>query len=590
MTPSSRFPADSVRRTSLALALTALLVASAGCAGLLDDRSTPDTRIEFQERSDAVGLEYRTDGGGAGNGNDGAYVADVDRDGWQDVLAVGGEHPVLFGNDGGEFERARAFDSVNGTVKSALFVDHDGDGWVDLLLLRSHATPVLFENDDGSFSRTNAEFDELAYPMGATADDYDGDGDLDVLVYQSGDWTRGKPEGYFALNATIVDDNGNPNVLYENTEDGFERVTDSGLGDARRWSLAASFVDLNDDGRPDVHVANDYNTDVVYVNEGDGTFEERQLRGNTSRNGMASEIVDVNGDGAPDVFTTNIYLPLSEVEDEERAERLRLLFGKVLKSGRTKGNTLVVNDGTGEFEDAAVRFGVREGGWGWAASATDLDNDGDRDLIHATQYVARIDRDDPHYTYPMLFERDGDAFRNLDASDRGLGEHDGRGLATLDFDRDGDRDVVIAPSDGELALYENVGAAANSVAVRVVDDDGATAYGATVTVTAGDQETVVQQTIRSDFLSQESRVRHVGLGTHETVDLTVTFPDGTRRTFEDVPANQRLRISRDGLEVVGTWTADANSTTRVTGGVDGQQVAVTRSYLTDSLVGVNHAA
>ncbi|WP_440988355.1 CRTAC1 family protein [Haloarchaeobius baliensis] len=581
MTASAVLPSSARGWAVLALAVGCLLVAGTGYAVLDGSAAGPETSIQFEERADAVGLQYRTDGGGAGNGNDGVYVADVDRDGWEDVLAVGGEQPVLFRNAGGEFERQRAFTSVNGTVKGALFLDYDGDGWADLLLLRSHAAPVLWHNDGGSFERSGVVFDALAYPMGATADDYDGDGDLDLLVYQSGDWVDRKPEGYFALNQTIAEDNGNPNVLYENTRDGFERVEDSGLAAATRWSLAASFVDVNDDGLPDVHVANDYNTDVVYVNDGDGGFVENQLDGNTSRNGMASEVFDANGDGAPDVFTTNIYLPLSEVEDEERSERLRLLFGNVLQSGRTEGNTLMLNDGTGGFADVAVAYGVREGGWGWAASAADLDNDGDRDLIHATQYVARIDSDDPHYTLPMVYEREGDAFRTLDASERGFREHDGRGLVTLDYDRDGDLDVVVAPSDGELALYENTGAAANSVAVRVVDEAGATAYGATIVAEAGGRETVVQQTIRSDFLSQESRVTHVGLGGRESVDLTVTFPDGTRRTFEDVPANRRVRLSKDGLEVVGTWTPreDRGNRSEAAGPTDEGVGFVIRSYL-----------
>ncbi|WP_267643152.1 CRTAC1 family protein [Haloarchaeobius amylolyticus] len=542
------------------MALTLVLVVSAGCTGLTPSTVAPDTSIEFQDATAAAGLDYETDGGGAGNGDDGVYVADYDRDGWRDLLVVGGDSPVLFRNAEGTFTRAQNFSSLGDSVKSALFFDYDGDGWTDLLFLRSHAEPVLFHNDGGEFERTDDAFGELAFPMGATAADYDGDGDLDLLVYQSGDWATTKPEGYFSLNETLARDNGHRNLLYENTGDGFERVEGSGLSAARRWSLAASFVDLNGDGRPDVHVANDFNTDTVYVNDGDGTFTERPLRGNTSRNGMSSEVADVNGDGAQDVFTTNIYLPLDEVRDDERRERFRYLFGYVIKSQRTRGNTLMLNDGSGGLSDAAVSYGVREGGWGWASSLTDLDNDGDRDLVHATQHVVRIDREDPHYTYPMLFERDGNGFENLDASAHGLGEQDGRGLVTLDYDRDGDRDIVVAPYDGRVRLYENVGAAANSIAFRVVDDAGATVYGAEVTVSAGSQSTVVQQTVQSDFLSQESRVSHLGLAGHEQVDLTVTFPDGTTRTFEGVEANQQVRLSAGGLETVTTWNGTGAGT------------------------------
>jgi hypothetical protein len=539
----------------VAVTAVAVLLVTAGCLGVgFGDGGDPDTTIQFRDRTEAAGLTYETDGGGPGNGNDGVYVADYDRDGWQDLLAVGGERPALFDNEGGTFARVEDFPTVEGAVKSALFVDYDGDGWEDLLVLRSYDRPVLLHNDAGRFERTSHSMGNLTYPLGATAADYDGDGDLDVLVYQSGDWATGKPEGYTSLYYYLEEDNGNPNVLFENTGDGFERVPDSGLSDATRWSLAASFVDLDGDGDQDVHVANDYNTDAVYLNEGDGTFDERVLRGNTSRNGMASEVADVNGDGVPDVFTTNIYLPLDEVEDDERQQRLEYLFGYVIKSGRTKGNTLLVNDGAGNLTDSAVAYGVRQGGWGWAASLADLDNDGDRDLIHATQYVARIDYDDPHYTYPMLFERTGDRFETLDASARNLSEHDGRGLATLDYDRDGDRDVVIAPYDGTVTLYENVGADAHSVAVRAVDADGTTAYGADITISGPGGPTVVHQTVQSDFLSQESRVTHLGLGSYDRVDVTVTWPDGTERTFEDLPADRQYRLTRDGAVTVVDYT------------------------------------
>ncbi|MFC7203178.1 CRTAC1 family protein [Haloferax namakaokahaiae] len=539
-------------RRTLALVGLALLVVSAGCLSSIGG-SSAETDIQFREVTEASGLDYRTDGGGAGNGNDGVYVADYDNDGWQDVLAVGGEQPTLFRNTGGSFVRVEKFPEFGGAVKGALFVDYDGDGWEDLLVLRSHAAAVLLHNDEGVFERTETDLGNLTYPMGATAADYDRDGDTDILVYQSGDWADRKPEGYFSLYKFVDEDNGNRNVLYENTGTGFERVEGSGLSESSRWSLAASFVDLNDDGLPDVHVANDYNTDVVYLNRGDGSFEERVLRGNTSRNGMSSEVADVNRDGRQDVFTTNIYLPLDEVADKERHERLRLLFGNVIKSGRTKGNTLMLNDGSGNLTDRAVAYGVRQGGWGWAASLTDFDNDGDRDLLHTTQYVTRIDPDDPHYTYPMLFEREGEEFRNLDASARNLTEHDGRGLVTLDYDRDGDRDVVVAPYDGRVTVYENVGADANSIAFRVVTDAGSTVYGAEVVASTPGGPTTVQQTVQSDFLSQESRVTHLGLASRNRVDLTVTWPDGTERTFEDVTANQRVRITKDGVETVAAY-------------------------------------
>ncbi|WP_225334867.1 CRTAC1 family protein [Halomicrobium urmianum] len=551
-----------MRRRGLLVVAVALLAVTAGCSAPMGGASDADAggEIGFEDATASAGLNY-TDavGTGIGNGNAGVYVADVDGDGWEDVLAVGGERPVLFENRGGEFTRSDALPDLNRSFKSAAFVDYDGDGSEDLLLLPAGGEVVALHNDGGAFERDDVGLGNVTYPLGAAPADYDGDGDQDLLLYQSGDWADEKPEGYSALNGTLDEDNGHPNILYENTGDGFERVGDAGI-EGDRWSLSASFVDLTGDGRPDVHVANDYNSDVIYVNQGDGTFEQRLLRGNTARNGMSSEVVDVNRDGRPDVLVTNIHLPISrETMSPERYERVEDFLRWVIHSNRTRGNTLLINEGGGEFSDGAERWNLRSGGWGWAATATDFDNDGDRDLMHTTQNVVAIDREDPHYTYPMLWEREGGNFTTLDASERGLAQDNGRGMVTLDYDRDGDQDVISANYDGNYTLYENTvnTSETSSLQVRVVDDDGATAYGAEVRVEADDTQVRTQRP-RTDYLSQESRVIHFGLGDADAADVTVTWPDGTERTVEGVSADQRVLLAPDGVEQVGEFTEGAD--------------------------------
>jgi hypothetical protein len=237
---------------------------------------------------------------------------------------------------------------------------------------------------------------------------------------------------------------------------------------------------------------------------------------------------------------------------DQRYDRLERLFSHVIKSERTRGNTLLVNRGDGTFVDRADEYGVRRGGWGWAASLTDLDNDGDRDLVHATQTVVRIDRDDPTWTYPMVWERADGSFSRVNQTAHGMDEHDGRGLVTLDYDHDGDREVVVVTYDGPVVVYDNTGATGNSVAFEVVDDRGATVLGATVEVEFGNETETVFQTDGNDFASQEPAVQHVGLGDAESATLVVTWPDGTERTFE-VDTNRRLRLSRNGAEVTATY-------------------------------------
>jgi hypothetical protein len=548
-------------RRALLVVAVALVTVTAGCTSLAEmgtSGSDAGGEIGFEDVTAEAGLNYSDDvAGGAGNGNAGVYVADVDRDGWDDVLAVGGERPVLFENTGGEFRRSDALPEYDRQFKSASFVDYDGDGWIDLLLLPRGGGVVALHNDEGTFEPDDVGLGNVTYPLGATAADFDGDGRVDLFLYQSGDWLETTPTGKNALNGTIEADNGHPNSLYRNVGGEFERVTDAGI-EGERWSLAATATDLTGDGRPDIYVANDFNTDVVYVNQGDGTFDQRQLQGSTARNGMSAEIADFDGDGRRDVFVTNIELPIDEENmSEERYDLLERMSSFAFYSNRTKGNTVMINQGDGEFEDRAAEFGVQTGGWGWAATATDFDNDGDRDLMHTTQYVFRMNTDDPHYTYPMVWERDGEDFENLDAAERGLKEVDGRGLATLDFDNDGDQDVVTAVYGGQFRLYENtVDPDTDRLQFRAVDEHGATALGATVTVEGATEQRVVQYS-ETDFLSQESRVGHVGLRSDANVTITVTWPDGTERTFEDVAPNQRVRLSPDGIETVTKFPTDS---------------------------------
>ncbi|MFC5368968.1 CRTAC1 family protein [Salinirubrum litoreum] len=549
-------------RTLLTVAVVLLLVL-AGCSAAPDfgsDSSESEApRIQFEDVTADSGLQYEATGSGVGSGNSGVYTADVDDDSWTDVLAIGGDGPTLFENRGGQFTRSDALPSVEADIKSAVFVDVDRDGYPDLFLFGREGTVHAFHNDGGTFEPTDYGLGNLTYPLGATAADYDGDGDTDLFVYQSGSWRDRKPAGYFNLRTTIESDNGNPNYLYENVGGEFRRV-DSEAIDGDHWSLAASFADFTGDGRPDIHVANDYNNDTVYVNRGDGTFDRRSLGGSTARNGMSSDVADVTGDGRPDVFVSNIWFPsLKANMDDERYDRLKRLLEFVIHSSRTKGNTLLVNGGDGTFRDAADDFGVRHGGWGWAASMTDFDNDGDRDLVHTTQHVVRINRTDPVYTYPMVFQSrsasGGEAsnFTRVNKSVNGMRETDGRGLATLDYDHDGAQELVVATYDASFVVYDNAGTAdRNSVQFRVTTERGATALGAVVTVTAGETEQVVAQTANVDYLSQDSRVEHVGVADHETVTLRVRWPDGTEREYENVSVNQRLSLTKSGIVVTAT--------------------------------------
>lgn len=516
--------------------------------------------IRFRERSESVGLNYtyfrKSDQ--SFNDNAGVYTADYDNDGWMDLLAVGGKRPILFQNDDGTFSRSDSFPRINESivVQSALFFDYDGDGWVDLLLLPKDRSPRLLENDHGTFSRVDdAGFNRsLNNSIGATAGDYNNDGCMDVFVIQYGEFAERKPNGLDSSDVPIDADNGNPNVLYRGDCSSFERVDDAGIrGD--HWTLATSFVDLNGDGWTDIHVGNDFTNDLIYLNQRNGTFDRRVLDQKTDRDAMSSEIGDVNHDGRPDIFVTNIWFP-----EQDRKEFTNAM------TERSLGHNLLINRGNGSFEDRAEEYGIRKGGWAWAAVLADFDNDMDRDLFYTTLKVPF--ENDPafssdrasfltinysFYTFPVIAERTSDGFARLDPypDAAGFNVTDGRGVARADFDRDGDLDLAVGNGPmGKFegyAFYENVADGGNAIQLRVATTEGTTALGATVNVTTGGATQLRWVTARSDYFSQDSRRLHIGTGGYETVDrITVVWPDGTERTIENVAVDQSLTVYPNG--------------------------------------------
>lgn len=516
-----------------------------------------NTTIAFENVSDEAGLTYEVhpDGSGASDmiSDVGIYPADIDKDGWTDVLAVGGDRPVLFTNDQGEFHRSKALPRLNQSVRSALFVDYNADGWQDLLFVSDGNKPVLLRNTGGLFERVDGGFDQaLNVPIGATTADYNNDGCPDLFIIQNGQWDDKPPLGLGSVSVPLDDDNGNPNMLFRGTCAGFERVDDADI-EGTRWSLATSFVDLTGDGWPDIHVANDFNHDILYVNQRDRSFDRVVLSNRTDRNGMASEVADITGDGRPDVFTTNIYYPPTVKEEVPTGQK-----------ARADGNTLLVNQGNGSFVDRADEFNVRKGGWGWAAAIEDFDNDGQLDLFHTTQRVDFSDRNllmsldeldikalevrYPSYKYPLIAVGNESGFDRKRASKVGFTDTDGRGVATLDYDRDGRLDLVVTNADGAFKLYQNVGNTGSSLQVTLDGQGETLAIGATVSVITETETVSRQYASNSDFLSQSARTLHFGMGDVDKVTVRVEWPDGTTQTFEDVPTGQRIRVTpTDGV-------------------------------------------
>lgn len=328
----------------------------------------------------------------------GIAAGDFDQDGDLDLYVPRVGKNILYRKDGEKFVPVLG---DGGVGSAALFVDLDNDGWLDLLLsnLESKKMPspqglqpnpsgralVWYRNKgDGQFEdRTEASGLKTQGPaMSLTASDIDRDGDLDFYVCFYKDFGA-EVETYVPIPEDILQaENGVENQLWINQGDGTfqEEAAKRGVADPG-WSFAASFADYDNDGDPDLSVANDFGQNRLYRNRGDGTFEEVSLSSGTTDPGFGMGVSwgDVNGDGRLDLYVSNMYSTagnrLLTSKDDARLHKM------------ARGNTLLLNGGESDFEDVSGKAGVARGGWAWSNAFLDYNADGHPDLHVANGYM-----------------------------------------------------------------------------------------------------------------------------------------------------------------------------------------------------------
>ncbi len=349
----------------------------------------------------------------------GVAVVDLDRDGWDDLYLMARWGPnQFFRNRGdGSFEEIAADlgIAVDGRSSSAIFADFDNDGDADLFLGRTLSPSQYLENRDGRFvERGGQGLPHLASSV--TAVDYDRDGLLDVYVSTYGASVMHKMQRLArkrglsdvellrrlpflrleefrkvqALNRQpdhhgVLKVAGPPNVLLRNLGAGrFQRVEGSAL-ESYRNTYQAAWADYDDDGDPDVYLANDFEADQLFRNEGEGRFTDVSAEAVEGDFGLAmgATWADYDRDGRQDLYVTNMY--------SKAGNRILAQLPSVdtrLKQAAT-GNFLFRNEGDGLRQvsgDDPGQLHVSHGGWGWGALFRDVDNDGFPDLFSLSGY------------------------------------------------------------------------------------------------------------------------------------------------------------------------------------------------------------
>ena len=491
----------------------------------------------------------------------GAAAGDFDNDGWVDLYVTRYfDTDLLYRNLGatnpGEFAdvTGTSFGAGIGNheTNGAAWGDIDNDGDLDLAVATINESRHLLYINDGVGNFTEAGDSrgiELTTGLPTTAGtsfamgDYDHDGYLDMYVTEWRDFTTTSTD----VQARLYRNRGAASPGF------FEDVTNlagvrmdilSGGNMGKGLSFTPRFSDLDRDGLTDIAVVADAFSSKVFWNNGDGTFTDgTDAAGiNTGTNDMGYTLGDFNGDGLLDWFATSV--------------------GQGTGS-HPSGNRLYLNDGDRTFTDATDATGVREGGWGWGADVIDFDNDGDLDIAHTNGMTIVAD------DQSVLFENTGDranpSFVN-NATTLGIVDNgQGRGLLTMDYDRDGDLDLFIVNYDSAPILYRNDDVNTNDwLRIRTVGNSGnRDGIGAYITVTPDLTDPnvfyVTEIDGSSNYLAQSEAIAHLGLGELDpnSIDqIEVDWPSGYKQVFTDVAPNQLVLII-EGL------VADFNDDDRV---------------------------
>jgi hypothetical protein len=544
-------------------------------AAAADER--PPARLRLTDVTTASGLTF-VNATGDSNRKDyifevkggGVAAVDYDNDGWVDLVFSRGSSlerwrqrtnpgPVLYRNRGdGTFEDVtqKAGLTRGGWGVGIATADYDNDGWVDLYLTNLGPDVLYRNNGDGTFADVTerAGIRAPGWSSSAAFGDFDGDGLLDLYVVAYLDVSPDKlPEGraggtcsYLGV-PVLCGPRGLPgarDLYFHNDGQGTftEQAEASGALDKERYfGLGVVTADVDGDRDLDIYVANDATPNYLFVNRGNGRFDERGFESGVAFSGdgneqasMGVDAADYDNDGRPDLYSAHFA---------------------------SDYGTLYRNLGGLLFEDVTSRARLREPGWPfvkWGAGFLDLDHDGWKDLVHANGHVyphLRAATGRETYEQPALSvylnNRDG-TFRDA-SEEAGPGATRrtlGRGTAFADLDNDGDLDVVVACLDSRPLLLRNDAAPGRWLMLRAVgrksNRDG---IGARITVRTRTLSQVREVRRTLSIYSASDPRAHFGLGDAGKADLVrVEWPSGKVDEFRDVPAGRHYRVDEaEGL-------------------------------------------
>jgi hypothetical protein len=498
----------------------------------------------------------------------GCAFVDYDNDGWMDLYLVNSgkcdffapaqplRNALYHNNRDGTFTDVTVMAGVEGGGfgQGVAVGDYDGDGFPDLYVTQYGRSILYHNNGNGTFTDVTEKAGVAApgWASSAVWFDYDNDGRLDLFVCRFVDFDKAKSKdchaGEDAKRGYCIPHLYKPMAswLFHNNGDGtFTDVSrSSGIGNflGKAWGVVAT--DINNDGRMDLFVANDTVANFLFVNRGEGKFEEVGTTAGVAyssegrpRSGMGLDSADIDEDGWMDLFVANI--------DHEMFSLYR-------------------NNHDETFDDLANATGIGAATRlmsGWGLKFFDYDNDGNLDLFLANgnpdDLIEELTQNQVRYREPMiLFHNNGKKWENVSASSGPVfsKSFSARGLAVGDFDNDGALDVLVSVNDdAPVLLHNQVGAQNHWLGISLVGTKAnRDAVGARVTYQAGDLKRSRMKVGGGSYLSSHDPRMVLGFGQQPKIDwLEVRWPRPSTlvERFTDLPVNRYVTI----VEGTGKW-------------------------------------
>lgn len=479
----------------------------------------------------------------------GAAFLDYDQDGHLDLYIANGSYSEQFseGKKPAELPKNRLYRNLGngqftdvtdeagvgdtGFGSGVSIGDYNNDGYPDIYVCNYGLNALYQNNGDGTFTNVAAEMgvegSAATFSIAAMWIDYDLDGLLDLYVGNYLDYDPSynlyySPDGY----PGPLNFDGQPDILYRNLGNGmFEDVTEEmGLFMEDGRAMGVGTADYNNDGYPDIYVANDMMTNYLFrSNEGKGFtdmgMESHSAFSHTGEATSSMSVVfgDYDNNGFLDMYVTDEnYGALYTNIDGERFVDMSHPSGIAIPSGQYAG---------------------------WGSSLIDYDNDMNVDIFKINGEIQHLHGQEDQVFRNILNRQFNDVSQTL--GPYFSEEKVGRGAAFGDIDNDGDIDVFISNLGGSFTLLRNdKGNRNNWILIDLVGTvSNRDAIGTKVTIKAGDDIRVLEKTSAGGYLSQNDPRLHFGLADHTSIDrIEIRWPSGTIQTLENVEPNQILTI------------------------------------------------